>query len=159
MVFSQVVIVVLRQQLGPEYENHSNLINHMNAANGQIFSYLLFSILALLVITLATLMTLICKHFGKLLLYEMAWLCTVQVLFQIGFLARGLGVNISNELHIKEDNMWNYKMCMWSALLPLFTELFPILVLYIQHIKHFSGHKSAQLREEEDQADHLMLLD
>ena len=103
----------------------------MNAANGQIFSYLLFSILALLVITLVTLMTLICKHFGKLLLYEMAWLCTVQVLFQIGFLARGLGVNISNELHIKKDNMWNYKMCMWSALLPLFTELFPILVLYI----------------------------
>ena len=103
------------------YDDETDLINHMNATNGRIFGIATFSILGLLSISLITLIILICKHFGKLLLYEMAWLCTVQVLFQLGFLARGLGVTISNKRFIENGAMWSYRMCLVSSFFPFIT--------------------------------------
>ena len=70
-------MVVLKQEMEPKYSKHAELVSNMDAVDSDIISYAIFVIMSLLVITLVVLVIMICKHFGKLLMYEVAWLIVV----------------------------------------------------------------------------------
>ena len=118
----------------------------MNDVNGTIFAYFVFVISLLLLVSLLSLIVMICKHFGNLLMDEIRWLCFVQILFQIGFLARAIGTYLGISIFYENGNMWDFSYCMLATLMPLCYEAIPILVLYAQHIKHFKA-RSSYLRE------------
>ena len=89
----------------------------------------------------------ICKHFGLLLINEIKWLCVVQMFFSFSFLSRGIATFYGTSIIYDNNTMWNYDFCVWTTLLPLGYDALPILVVYIQHIKHFKGRQSGLLQE------------
>ena len=43
--------------------------------------------------------------------------------------------------------MWGLNYCIWTTLVPLLYEGLPIIVLYMQHVKHFKAKDSGQIKE------------
>ena len=56
------------------------------------------------------------------------------------------GFLVNTVFHDK-GSMWTQDYCIWISLIPIVYEGLPIIVLYIQHIKHFSARKSGQIKE------------
>ena len=79
--FGQVVLIIMKKKLEPNFTDHTDLINKMNSLNGTIFSFFVFLISIVLMSALVALVSMICKHFGGLLMDEIKWLCAVQVFF------------------------------------------------------------------------------
>ena len=48
--------------------------------------------------------------------------------------------------------MLTKQYCIWAAVIPLGYEGLPIIVLYMQHIKHFKARKIVKINEGPDEA-------